>query len=139
MTTFGCQIGIALQMRNDVEELKDIADGQSDTGCVRDDDLRHARVTWPWAWAIELVDETRCRSLTRRLETSSRERRLVAGELLSIVRSHGEQVVAGLIRDQVRVLGEHVVDRHLLERMRDCLQPIERGGVEAERQHSLGA
>lgn len=139
MTTFGCQIGIALQMRNDLEELSSIANGHSDAGCVRDDDLRHARVTWPWAWAFESVDETRCRSLTRRLETSSRERRLVAGELLSIVRSHGDQVVAGLIREQVRVLGEHVVDRQLLERMRDCLQPIERGGVETGRQHSLGA
>jgi len=128
MTTFGCQIGVALQMRNDLEELSSIAHGRRDaTGadCVRDDDLRHARVTWAWAWAFELAGKVRCYPLVRRLGLSTRERQAVAAELLSITQSHGNQVIAGIVREQVRLLGEHVVDRRLLERMRECLQPIE--------------
>jgi len=45
--------------------------------------------------------------------------------VLSITQSHGDQIIAGHIREQVRLLGEHVVDRRLLEQMRECLQPIE--------------
>jgi geranylgeranyl pyrophosphate synthase len=125
MAGFGCQIGVALQMRNDLDELISIANGKSDNGCVRDDDLRHARVTWPWAWAFELAGEKRCLLLACHLDASSRQRQQVAHELLSIVQSHGDEVIAGLIRDQVRLLGEHIVDRRLMERMRECLQPIE--------------
>ena len=130
MTNFGCQIGVALQMRNDLEELSSIAHCQSEkgqciNGCLRDDDLRHARITWPWAWAFELADETRCRLMVRRLDRSNRERQQIACELLSIVQVHGDRVIAGLIRDQVRLLAEHIVDRSLLERMRECLKSIE--------------
>lgn len=135
MTAFGCQIGVALQMRNDVEELSKIAHSDSDAcNCVRDDDLRHRRVTWPWAWAFELTGESHCQALSRRLKLSTREQQSVAAELLSISQSHGNQVIAGIIREQVRLLAEHVVDHQLLERMRDCLQPIERkagAGVQA--------
>jgi geranylgeranyl pyrophosphate synthase len=135
MAAFGCQIGIALQMRNDLEELRCIASGQSDAGCVRDDDLRHARITWPWAWAFELVGETRCRLLTRRLDQTNLDRQMVARDLLAITKLHGDRVIAGLIGDQVRLLGEHIVDRRLLGRMRECLLPIEKprdpAGVQA--------
>lgn len=130
MAGFGCQIGVALQMRNDLEELNSIArdqseSSQSDHGCVRDDDLRHARITWPWAWALDLAGDSRCCLLTRRLDASKQGRQLVASELLSIAQDHGDQVIADLIRDQVRLLGEHIVDGCLLERMRECLKPIE--------------
>ena len=141
MASFGCQIGVALQMRNDLDELISIARNETDHGCVRDDDLRHARVTWPWAWAMELAGDSRCHLLTRRLNTSSQERQLVASELLSISQVHGDQVIADLIRDQVRLLGEHIVDGRLLERMRECLKPIEqpreRGGVKTIEKLSL--
>lgn len=128
MTAFGCQIGIALQMRNDLEELNEIAYCRNDgNGCdhVRDDDLRHGRVTWPWAWAVQLTDESHCHALAKRLGLSIRDRQTVAAELLSISQSHGNQVIAGIIREQVRLLGEHVVDYRILQRMRDCLHPIE--------------
>jgi geranylgeranyl pyrophosphate synthase len=43
--SFGLHLGIALQMQNDLVELR------SATGYGgRNDDLRQARVTWPWAW-----------------------------------------------------------------------------------------
>jgi len=43
---FGMQLGIGLQMQNDLAELRT---GTRFGG--RSDDLRNGRVTWPWAWA----------------------------------------------------------------------------------------
>ncbi len=48
LAAFGCELGICLQMRNDLDELRMVAnDG------LRHDDMKNARVTWPWAWYAE--------------------------------------------------------------------------------------
>ena len=45
LASFGCQLGNCLQMRNDLDELRQVgSDG------LRRDDMKNARVTWPWAW-----------------------------------------------------------------------------------------
>ena len=69
--------------------------------------------------------------LNRRLNKSNLERQLVARDLLAITQRHGDRMIAGLVRNQVRLLGEHIIDRRLLQRMRECLHPIERAGVQA--------
>lgn len=125
MTSFGRQIGVALQMRNDLDELSKIAYAPMAVGCVRDDDLRNARITWPWAWARELAGELRCSSIVRRLGPSAEELQSVAVELLSIVQTHGDRVISDLIAEQVRLLSEHIVERQLLKRLRECLQLIQ--------------
>jgi geranylgeranyl pyrophosphate synthase len=131
MTYFGCQIGVALQMRNDLEELSNLAHAPSDSaesGDVRDDDLRHARVTWPWVWALHIAGADRCFLLTQQLRLSKGDRQAVALELLSISQAHGNQVISSMIREQIRLLGEYVVDQRLLQRMRECLRKIEQSG-----------
>ncbi|MEE2640880.1 MAG: polyprenyl synthetase family protein [Planctomycetota bacterium] len=45
LSTFGMNLGIALQMQNDLIELKKAARGTS-----LSDDLENKRVTWPWGW-----------------------------------------------------------------------------------------
>lgn len=50
--SFGMQLGIGLQMQNDFCELQT----SSEVG-GRVDDLRNARVTWPWAWFSRLSSE----------------------------------------------------------------------------------
>ncbi len=45
LATFGCQLGNCLQMRNDLDELRQVG-----SGALRCDDMKNARVTWPWAW-----------------------------------------------------------------------------------------
>ncbi len=50
--SFGMQLGIGLQMQNDFSELK----SSSEFG-GRIDDLKNARVTWPWAWFSRLRSE----------------------------------------------------------------------------------
>ena len=131
LTSFGCQIGVALQMRNDLDELINIAaseiaasEAETNHGCVRDEDLRHARVTWPWVWAAELTDHAYCQSFTERLATTNHERQMIAASLVSLVQAHGNRVIEAIIREQLRLLGEHVVDQSVLGRLRECLQPI---------------
>jgi geranylgeranyl pyrophosphate synthase len=125
MTSFGRHIGVALQMRNDLEELNKIVLEPTTIDVVRDDDLRNARMTWPWVWAFELAGESRCRSLIQTLELSPEANRRVAAELVSIVQTHADQVIFDLIADQVRLLSEHVVQPELLLELRDCLQVIQ--------------
>ena len=45
LASFGCQLGNCLQMRNDLDELRQVG-----SGALRCDDMKNARVTWPWAW-----------------------------------------------------------------------------------------
>jgi geranylgeranyl pyrophosphate synthase len=125
MMSFGRQIGVALQMRNDLDELNKIAAESASTGEVRDDDLRNARMTWPWVWAFELAGESRCHSLVQTLGGSHEANRWVAAELVSIVQTHADQVIFDLIANQIRLLSEHVVQPDLLVELRDCLQVIQ--------------
>jgi geranylgeranyl pyrophosphate synthase len=61
VAAFGCRVGICLQMRNDLDELRDFVDGAE-----RCDDLRNRRVTWPWAWAAGEFPPDRFATLQRR-------------------------------------------------------------------------
>ncbi len=63
--SFGMQLGVGLQMQNDLSELK----SSSEFG-GRVDDLRNARVTWPWAWFSRLRSETPFAELQCRLRDS---------------------------------------------------------------------
>jgi geranylgeranyl pyrophosphate synthase len=125
---FGKQMGIALQMRNDLDELASIARCTDDRGLskpIRDDDLRNARLTWPWIWTLELAGQSRCQSLMKMVVRSRPERFEAAAELFDIVGEHGNQAIQNNIRELLRLLAEHVVDRRKLDRLEEILQPIE--------------
>jgi geranylgeranyl pyrophosphate synthase len=131
---FGRQIGIALQMRNDLDELAQIAHCRRDDSSIdkiRDDDLRNARLTWPWAWAFQLHGEDHCISLVQRCAISHQERHEVAAELYELAGSLGNEVIRANVRDQLRLLAEHVIDRRLLELLSEILEPIERPIIHA--------
>ncbi len=49
LNTFGMRLGIALQMQNDLVELKSYALEKTPSS-----DLEQDRITWPWAWAAQL-------------------------------------------------------------------------------------
>jgi geranylgeranyl pyrophosphate synthase len=128
LASFGAQIGVALQMRNDLEELCRIAACRMPSdpqGPVRDDDLRHARITWPWVWAFELYPESGCRQLLPRLGRSATDHQALAVELLEITQKHGDQAISAIVQEQLRLLGEHILDPTLLQQMRVHLQLIE--------------
>lgn len=129
LPTLGRRIGIALQMRNDLDELASIAQwrpGDNSEDTIRDDDLRNARMTWPWVWACQRNEYTKCRDWALRLVRSPEDRRQVARELFERIGQHGDQVIATLISEQMQLVAEHILDQRLLDGIREILHSIER-------------
>jgi geranylgeranyl pyrophosphate synthase len=128
LPVLGRRIGIALQMRNDLDELASIAvrrPGEQTEDTIRDDDLRNARMTWPWVWASQRADHARCREWALRLIRSPEDRRQVARELFERIGQHGDHVIATLISEQLHLFAEHVLDQRLLDGVEEILQSIE--------------
>jgi geranylgeranyl pyrophosphate synthase len=143
LPVLGRRIGIALQMRNDLDELASIAQWQLEDqpeDSIRDDDLRNARMTWPWVWASQRTGDAQCREWAMRLDRSPQDRWQVARELFQLVGQHGDQIIGALVSEQLRLLAEHVMDRRLLDGMGEILRTIQRpswpicvlGGIHAE-------
>ena len=143
LPVLGRRIGIALQMRNDLDELASIAQWQCENqseDSIRDDDLRNARMTWPWVWASQRTGHAQCREWAMRLDRSPQDRWEVAQELFQLVGQHGDQIIGALVSEQLRLLAEHVIDRRLLDGIGEILRTIERpswpiavlGGIHAE-------
>jgi geranylgeranyl pyrophosphate synthase len=129
LPVLGRRLGIALQMRNDLDELTSIAQLQREDqseDLIRDDDLRNARMTWPWVWASQYTEHARCREWAMRLDRSSQDRRDVAKELFQLVGDHGDQIIGAVVSEQLRLLAEHVIVRRFLDAIGEILQTIER-------------
>jgi geranylgeranyl pyrophosphate synthase len=131
MPPLGRRIGVALQMRNDLDEMGAVARGDfavAGSDSFRDDDLRNARMTWPWVWGLERIGGRRCRELAMLLTRSADDRLRVARELIQAVDRQGNEAIAGQIDESMRLLAEHVIDRELLGRMGQILEAIRRPG-----------
>jgi len=129
MPFLGRRIGVALQMRNDLDELASIAQirqASEPDDAIRDDDLRNARMTWPWFWASQRADHSTCWEWAQRLKRSWRDRRIVAYELFELVGQQGDQVIESLVSEQLRLMAEHVLEQRLLDGMSDVLLAIRR-------------
>ena len=103
---FGMNVGVCLQMQNDLDELHRFVDGEQ-----RFDDLRNARVTWPWAWAQKLISKTEFMVLRARLSRSlrdSEELRSIACQLIDLVADRGQAYIEKSLERELTLLGEHV-------------------------------
>lgn len=139
---FGMQTGVALQMRNDLDELAALAkpaDGRKAQSPVarRDDDLRNLRVIWPWAWAVDVRENSianlaQVHDLLSVLSTAVSDKsgisdsdiQRVASELLRTTAARGDRAIEELIECEIRLLGEHVVEHESLDALRKLLAPI---------------
>jgi geranylgeranyl pyrophosphate synthase len=128
MPHLGQRLGIALQMRNDLDEIATIARGYPasymDTP-TRDDDLRNARLSWPWVWAAKRIGVAKCHKLTSQLVRNPDSRQPIAKKLLEMVGDYGDQIIGGVIREQMQRLADYVVDKALLHDIAEILQSIE--------------
>jgi geranylgeranyl pyrophosphate synthase len=124
LTRFGKNIGICLQMHNDIDEVERYVNGSE-----RCDDLRNARVTWPWAWASRLLSANRFEDLQRRYGRTIRNHhgmRGIAAELLEIVSQHGQTTISKRLDQQSRLLAEHIEVLELIDKMTVALAPLKR-------------
>lgn len=135
---FGCEVGVALQMRNDLDEIAAVVDEVcSASELTRVDDLNNRRITWPWAWLSMQYEPADCERLAARLRQAVQhgndaELGRVASELWGRVRELGEREIRRRIEGPVRLLGEHVLDAAALASLRQCLRPIECGNRELQ-------
>ena len=103
---FGMNVGVCLQMRNDLNELRRFLQGEQ-----RFDDLRNARVTWPWAWAAKTMSSTEMVVLQYRLRNALgevEELKSVARRLLDVVGDRGDAFIKTKLKKELTLLGEHV-------------------------------
>jgi geranylgeranyl pyrophosphate synthase len=139
LARFGRDVGTALQMRNDLDELA--------TFTVRDDDLRGRRMTWPWAWAAELHGAASVGPLQNRLaEAASLARsgqpdslHAIAAELLELVADAGDRRIAEVVERSIRLLAEHVVDQDGIRKLEQLLSPISTAGAADKTRAALPA
>jgi len=127
LSRFGMSVGIALQMRNDLEELRALIRDADENVELRCDDLRHARVTWPWAWAVQLTEAHDLQRLITLLHESRTSRQAMldlAAQLVCLVGPTGDRMIRSRIEGPLRLLGEHVVDTNSLQAMRSMLNQI---------------
>ena len=123
MERWGLRLGVALQMVNDLEELRA---STSRTG--RYDDLRNGRVTWAWAWLAGLSPPAEFVWLQQQVTPSADEveLRFVASEILSTVEEHGRFEIIGQLsearREVTTALGDHPELERLTDRIRQVLE-----------------
>ena len=129
LSRFGKNVGIVLQMRNDLEELRSLVENSLRGLTIRTDDLRNARVTWPWAWAKQVCTTEEFEQLIVQLRCANDCETGMAGlanQLLNYTGPLGDKLIRDRIESQLRLLGEHVLDASSLQRMRTVLQLISR-------------
>ena len=91
VAAFGCRVGICLQMKNDLDELRELL-----AGSERCDDLRNRRVTWPWAWAASELSPGQFAAWQRRLRRAEEQPaalHALARELLDATHAQGAAAI----------------------------------------------
>ncbi len=99
LENFGMQLGIGLQMQNDLTELQSCL-----TPGGRSDDLRNKRVTWPWAWLSKFATPQEFCRLQKLLADDAVTDEKVAGCLLKAVSEFAPVAVGRQLRKATAVL-----------------------------------
>jgi len=103
MERFGRELGLALQQLDDLGNLS-----TKGPASKRHEDLRNGRLTWPWAWAAQLLDPLGYKNLE------------LAAQSLSLSGMGGRPNTRALADALVRVVGPH--RRHfIVHRLRGLL------------------
>ncbi len=127
LSRFGMQIGIALQMRNDLEELRSMTNASNEFQTIRMEDLRNARITWPWAWAYSVCSPGEFEALVAQLPESGQDPRAMsrlARQLLSHSERCGDAAIQRRIDRQFCRLAANGVNERSLAEMKAVLRRI---------------
>jgi geranylgeranyl pyrophosphate synthase len=131
LARFGRELGLALQQLDDLGNLS--AKGPAGK---RHEDLRNGRLTWPWAWAAELLAplefknlELAARSIAGAGHGLRPNTRALADALLRVAGSHRRHFIVRRLRGLVGELGERFPDRNQLSHLRDEIRTLEESYV----------
>lgn len=121
---FGCELGIGLQMLDDLSGL--LSERHAHKGA---EDLRHGRPTWAWAWAAELLDApafAQLQKLGRLAATSDPARAHLASQLRAAVGKHGRAQVRQHLSGALASLAEAVPEPRALQELEHELARLEK-------------
>ncbi len=96
---FGMQLGIGLQMQNDLAELQRCAEAGEPS-----DDLRNARATWAWAWASQQTPSRGFCDLQQMLSDDSVSDQELAQHLIRRVTETGSEAIRNQLRQAIATL-----------------------------------
>ncbi len=127
LSRFGMDVGIALQMRNDLEELRSMTNHSHEFNTKRMEDLRNARITWPWAWAHSVCSLDDFAALIGKLPNCMEDPLALsrlATQLLSYSERKGEAAIQQRFDRQFCELSTHEIDDQALAEMKKVLERI---------------
>jgi geranylgeranyl pyrophosphate synthase len=126
LATFGCELGICLQMRNDLDELRMVAnDG------LRHDDMKNARVTWPWAWYAESCKNETFKELQLRAYVAINDANVARNVATAIDRqigAYGDQEIESRLQIAYSELSEIVSGSKPLHDLQLLLRAVNASG-----------
>lgn len=129
---FGRELGLALQQLDDLGNL-----AGKGPPAKRHEDLRNGRLSWPWAWAAELLDPLKFKNLelaARSIVTTGLglrpNTRALADALARVAGPHRRHFIIHRLRGQLGELGEHfpAADQEL-GRLREQIRTLEESYV----------
>jgi len=118
---FGMSVGVCLQMLNDLGELHRFADGAE-----RCDDLRNARVTWPWVWGAEVMESENFLELRSELQSAVDDLprlRCIVRRLIHAIDERAQRETEAKLAGALRSLDDHV---HSTVAIRESLRALQR-------------
>ncbi|MGD0836891.1 MAG: polyprenyl synthetase family protein [Polyangia bacterium] len=131
MESFGRELGLALQQLDDLGNLT----GKGPPS-KRHEDLRNGRLTWPWAWAAELLDPSAYRALERAASPLSvsglggRPNPLpLADTLLRLAGAHRRHFIVRRLRSLLDELSGLFTASDEIGRLRDQIRTLEESYV----------
>lgn len=129
LASFGCHVGICLQMKNDLDEIRDFINGAE-----RCDDLRNKRVTWPWAWTASATSERIFSDLQKRLKQADQDPATLRGlahELMNLTLEQATRAIHARLDRAVKRVAAATNEGHRVQLLADVtdslrvtLQPV---------------
>ncbi len=120
LSRFGMELGVGLQMQNDLAELARCAQAGRPG-----DDLRNARVTWPWAWLGQVASGREFAELQSLSDpVASRDVGEIAIRLYDQVADHGHRQVRQQLSCAVAIL-EREFGNVASDKLRQIIQRLE--------------
>ncbi len=121
---FGCELGIGLQMLDDLSGIV------SEKHCHKGhEDLRHSRPTWAWAWAADILDSrnfAQIQKLGRAVVTSGEHPEHLATQLRAVVGKYGRAQAHARLSRALSRLAEVVHEPRALQELEHELARLEK-------------
>jgi geranylgeranyl pyrophosphate synthase len=121
---FGCELGVGLQMLDDLGGITSLRRAHAGH-----EDLRHGRPTWPWAWAAQHLSASAyvgLQTLGRAVATAGEHPEHLASELRAAVSKHGRDAAHRRLWEALSRLAQAVPEPRALQELEHEITRLEK-------------